>query len=101
MVYSGSLGSTNANTNEYFNLEEYRIISGTYNNQADPVSGANSWNSSLSVNDNGSYPSHADGLVFVNGYLMSPKRLELLEIQETKMMVERFKHQQAIQTTAL
>lgn len=75
MVYSGSLGSTNANTNEYFNLEEYRIISGTYNNQADPIASANEWNSTLSVNDNASYPSHADGLVFVNGYLMSPKKV--------------------------
>ncbi len=75
MVYSGSLGSTNANTNEYFNIEEFRIISGTYNNQADPVDSNNSWNPALSVNDNGSYPTHADGLVFVNGYLMSPKKV--------------------------
>lgn len=75
MVFSGSLGSTNLNTNEYFNIEEYRIVSGTYNNQADPIADGNKWNSSLSVNDNVSYPTHADGLAFVNGYLVSPKKL--------------------------
>ena len=75
MVYNGTLGSTNANTNEYFNREDYRIISGTYNNQADPPAGGNAWNANLSVNDNGNHPSHADGLVFVNGYLMSPKKV--------------------------
>ena len=75
MVFSGSLGSTNLNTNEYFNIEEYRIISGTYNNQSDPTSSGNKWVSSYSVNDNGTYPTHADGLAFVNGYLVSPKKL--------------------------
>jgi len=75
MVYSGSLGSTNLNTEEYFNIEEYRVVSGTYNNQADPTTSGNKWNSSLSVNDNGNYPTHADGLAFLNGYLVSPKKI--------------------------
>ncbi len=34
MRYSGSAGSTNLNTQEYFNTEEYRIVSGNYDNQA-------------------------------------------------------------------
>jgi len=78
MVFSGSIGSTSLYTNEYFNIEEYRIVSGTYNNQADPVDSGNKWNSSLTVNDNATYPTHADGLAFVNGYLVSPKKLGVL-----------------------
>ena len=33
---------------------------------------ANAWNSQRSINDNGTYPEHADGMVSSNGYLISP-----------------------------
>ena len=72
MIYSGSIGSTNLNTNEYFNTEDYRIVSGNYANQAAITSSANTWDSTISVNDTASNAPHADGLVTVNGYAISP-----------------------------
>ena len=75
MVYSGSIGSTNLNTDEYFNTETYRIVSGNYAAQADATSSGNSWNSQYSVNDPGSYASHADGMVTVNGFAISPLKI--------------------------
>jgi len=75
MVYSGSIGSTNLNTNEYFNTENYRIVSGNYANQASVTTSGNSWVSSYSMNDTGNYPTHADGAVTVNGYMISPLQI--------------------------
>lgn len=72
MIYSGSIGSTNLNTNEYFNTEDYRIVSGNYANQASITSSANTWDSTISVNDTASNAPHADGLATVNGYVISP-----------------------------
>ena len=45
MVYSGALGSTNAFTNEYFNTEDFRVISGNYGSQSDVTAAGNVWNS--------------------------------------------------------
>jgi hypothetical protein len=75
MVYSGSIGSTNLNTNEYFNTETYRIVSGSYLSQSNTTSSANSWNSQNSMNDFGSYPAYADGAVTANGYMISPLQI--------------------------
>ena len=72
MVYSGSIGSTNLNTEEYLNTEDYRIVSGNYANQAAVIASGNSWNPQRSINDTGTYPEHADGLVTVNGFAISP-----------------------------
>jgi len=72
MVYSGSIGSTNLNTNEYFNTEDYRIVSGNYISQSNTTSSANAWDSTLSVNDAGGEAAHSDGMVTVNGYAISP-----------------------------
>lgn len=72
MVYSGSNGSTNINTEEYFTAENYRIVSGNYANQAAVTSSANTWDSTISINDTASYAEYADGLVTVNGYAISP-----------------------------
>lgn len=69
MVYSGSNGSTNLNTNEYFNTENYRIVSGNYSNQTDVTSSLNSWDSTSELNAGDSYD---DGMVTVNGYAISP-----------------------------
>jgi hypothetical protein len=71
MVYSGSIGSTNL-TNEYFNTEDYRIVSGNYVSQSNTTSSANSWNSEYSMNDGATYPAYNDGMVTVNGYAISP-----------------------------
>jgi hypothetical protein len=75
MVYSGSIGSTNLNTNEYFNTEDYRILSGNYANQASITNSSNKWNSQISINDEGSYPAYCDGLVTVNGFAISPLKI--------------------------
>ena len=72
MVYSGSIGSTTSGSAEYFGLETYRNVSGNYASQGSLTASANVWNSQRSVNDNGSYPEHADGMVSANGYLISP-----------------------------
>jgi len=75
MVYSGSIGSTNLNTDEYFNTETYRIVSGNYDNQASATNSGNAWDSNHSVNDQGNYPAYCDGMVTVNGFAISPLKI--------------------------
>ena len=75
MVYSGSIGSTNLNTQEYFNTEDYRIVSGNYVSQSNATSSANAWDSQNSVNDGVTYPAYNDGMVTVNGYAISPLQI--------------------------
>ncbi len=75
MVYSGSIGSTNLNTNEYFNNEAYRIVSGNYVSQSNTTASANSWDSQKSVNSPFVYGDHADGMVTINGYAISPFKI--------------------------
>ena len=75
MVYSGSIGSTNLNTNEYFNNEAYRIVSGNYVSQSNTTASANSWDSQKSVNSSFLYGDHADGMVTINGYAISPFKI--------------------------
>ena len=72
LVFNGSAGSTNANTEEYFNLETYRIVSGSHATQAAATGSAQVWNSQTSMNDVGSHASHSDGLLVFNGFLISP-----------------------------
>ncbi len=72
LVFNGSAGSTNANTEEYFNLETYRVQSGTHNTQAAATGSGTVWNSQTSMNDAGSHASHSDGLMYFNGFLISP-----------------------------
>tara|TARA_A100001515_G_scaffold135010_1_gene125606 strand:- start:2730 stop:6629 length:3900 start_codon:yes stop_codon:yes gene_type:complete len=69
MVYSGSDGSTSEADNEYFNTEAYRIVSGNYTTQNSLTDSGNKWNSSTAMNNGGT---HDDGMVTVNGYLISP-----------------------------
>ena len=68
-VFSGSLGSTNLNTAEYFGLETYRIVSGNYANQAAVTDAGNVWNSQTALNTGNS---HDDGMVTAAGYAISP-----------------------------
>jgi hypothetical protein len=70
LVFSASLGNTNEFTEEYFNLENYRIVSGNYTSQGSISSGA--WNSQRSMNDVGSFPAYDDGLMTFNSFLISP-----------------------------
>jgi hypothetical protein len=72
MIYSGSIGSTNLNTQEYFNTETYRIVSGNYVSQSNATSSANSWNPQTHMN---AANAHGDGMVTVNGYAISPLKI--------------------------
>ena len=77
MVYSGSNGSTNINTNEHFTAEDYRIVSGAYTDQASVISSGNTWDSTEPVDYNNppGKNAHTDGLVTVNGYAISPLQI--------------------------
>jgi len=72
MVYSGSIGSTTLANNEYFNTEDYRIVSGNYANQAAITGSSNTWNSQTVMNNG---DAHDDGMVIVNGYALSPLKI--------------------------
>jgi len=72
MVYSGSIGSSNLNTNEYFNTEDYRIVSGNYANQAAITGSSSAWNSQTAMNNG---DAHDDGMVTSNGFAISPLQI--------------------------
>lgn len=66
-----NLANNSTNTLETFRRENFRIIAGTYANQAAVINGANAWNSATKMTDDNA--SHADGLQFYNQRLYSPK----------------------------
>ena len=72
MVYSGSIGSTTLTNDEYFNTEDFRIVSGNYANQSEASSSTNTWNSQTAMNNGGT---HDDGMVSVNGFAISPPQI--------------------------
>lgn len=65
--------TSNANTSEFFTGETYRLISGSYTNQAAVTGSAQTWNSQTSMNDQSENPSHATGLLIYDTYLIPPK----------------------------
>jgi hypothetical protein len=71
LVWTPTNTSTN-NYNEYFTDETYRKVSGSYDLQSDITGGSYDWNSQRSINDNGTYPEHATGLLVYDTYIMSP-----------------------------
>ena len=56
---------------ETFRRENYRIISGTYANQASVTSGGNTWDGSVHMSGSGG---HSDGMLFYNQRLYAPKQ---------------------------
>ena len=70
-VYSAS-DNSNANTNEYFNGEVFRIQSGSYTSQSSVTSTAFNWSSTGSLNDNLNFPGYYTGLMLYDSYLISP-----------------------------
>jgi hypothetical protein len=72
MVYSGSDGSTNLNTQEYFNTETYRVVSSSYVDQATLTSSAQAWNPQTIMNNGGT---HDDGMVTAAGFAISPLKI--------------------------
>jgi hypothetical protein len=71
LVYTVS-NTSNANTDEHFTSENYRVQAGTYANQASVTAGGNAWNSQTSVNDNAGNAGHATGLILYDGMAISP-----------------------------
>lgn len=65
--------TSNANTDEYFTGESYRLVSGSYTTQSIITGGTRNWNSQRSMNDQSSYPEHATGLLVYDTYLVAPK----------------------------
>ena len=65
--------TSNANTDEYFTGESYRLVDSTYGAQSDVSGGSKNWNSQTSMNDNGTHPTHATGLLIYDTYLIPPK----------------------------
>jgi len=77
LVFSGSVGASNENTEEYFNAETYRILSASHGTQQAATGSSNTWNSQRSMNDGGTYPAYNDGLLVfgtssTGGFLVSP-----------------------------
>lgn len=71
LVYSSS-DNSNANTNEYFSGEQFRLQKTTYSGQDAVSNSSNAWNSEISVNDNDNYSSHSTGMIVYDGILISP-----------------------------
>jgi len=65
--------TSNANTDEYFTGESYRLISGSYTSQSNITGGSYVWNSTINMNDQSSYPTYATGLLIYDTYLLAPK----------------------------
>ena len=72
MIYSGAIGSTNSGSLEFFNTEDYRIVSGNYVSQSNATSSANAWNPQTHMNGANA---HGDGMVTANGYAISPLKI--------------------------
>ena len=68
--------TSNANTDEYFTGESYRLVSGSYGietAQSILSDGSRTWDSQKSVNDQVNYPEHSTGLLVYDTYLIAPK----------------------------
>lgn len=65
-----NLSNTSTNTLETFRSEDYRLISGSYDNQASVTDAANTWDSALHMS--GTNAGHEDGLLFYNSRLYAP-----------------------------
>ena len=69
LVFSGSVGSSNAYVTERFGREDFRIVSGNYTAQSDIPGG--SWDPSKDMN-NSSNTNYYNGMLIYNGKLISP-----------------------------
>jgi len=65
--------TSNANTDEYFTGETYRLVSGSYSSQSDITNGSYTWNSTIDMNDQMNFPTYATGLLIYDTYLLAPK----------------------------
>lgn len=67
-----NLSNTSTVTQETFRAENYRLISGSYDAQAQVTSSDNTWDSTKHMS--GSNTGHADGLLFYNSKLSAPRQ---------------------------
>jgi hypothetical protein len=65
-----NLSNTSTVTSETFKAENYRLLSGSYNAQANVTDAANTWDSALHMS--GSSTGQTDGLLFYNSRLYAP-----------------------------
>jgi len=65
--------TSNANTDEYFTGETYRLVSASYGAMSDISGGTYDWDSQTSMDDQATYPEHATGLLIYDDYLIPPK----------------------------
>lgn len=65
--------TSNANTDEYFTGESYRLVSDSYTSQSLITGGTRNWNSQRSMDDQSTYPEYATGLLVYDTYLVAPK----------------------------
>ena len=70
LIFSSSDNSNQ--TNEYFNGEQFRIQSGSYNTQSTVSDNVNIWSSTGSLDDNSNFPGYYTGLMIYDGKLISP-----------------------------
>lgn len=71
LVYSSS-DTSNANTNEYFTGEKYRLQKSTYSGQDSVTNPLYTWNSKISINQPVEYPNYSSGLLVYDTLLISP-----------------------------
>ena len=69
LVYN--LSNTSTATSESFRAENYRLVSGSYDNQASVSASSNEWSSNQYITGSGA---QANGLMFYNQTLVSPKQ---------------------------
>lgn len=72
MYHSGAIGSTTEADQEYFNTEDFRIVSGNYTTQNSLTDSGNKWSPTTAMNNGGT---HDDGAVTANGFMISPKQI--------------------------
>ena len=65
--------TSNANTDEFFTGETYRLVSASYDAMSDVSGGSYDWDSTISMDDQATYPEHATGLLVYDTYLLAPK----------------------------
>ena len=69
LIYN--VDTANLNTDENFDLENFRITNAGYGLQSDVTAGSATWNSEHHMTSSGA-SGHTDGLIMYNGALRSP-----------------------------
>ncbi len=68
-----SVDTSTETKDEYFTGEAYRIVDALYETQSVVPAAYRKWNSEISINEPGTNPEHATGLLVYDTYLIAPK----------------------------